>query len=313
MSESPDVTVAPWTGPQRPYDIIKEGTIAFLVVAILTIGLALVFSSPDDPQVTIQQWSTKTPIDFAQTALSELNGTSGTAHYGAPYNTASAGQKLGPLTLAKWLGATIPVNTVRDFVLSPLESQPAVPPLSTALAQWKGASPAQRTAWVDAYTKAAGKMTFVNSTVTVPTTAAGPVPVMINSLEQLARSGALDQALVTQNGFYTSNFTLPLLFLADGTYLSDLAQQRHLLGTQWGMMNETGNYPGQAWLWMYTFWYQVPPFSSSTNADVEVWGIMMLLSLLLLLVPFIPGVRSIPRWTRVYRLIWRDHYRTQEV
>ncbi len=313
MSESPDVTVAPWTGPQRPYDIIKEGTIAFLVVAILTIGLALVFSSPDDPQVTIQQWSTKTPIDFAQTALSELNGTSGTAHYGAPYNTASAGQKLGPLTLAKWLGATIPVNTVRDFVLSPLESQPAVPPLSTALAQWKGASPAQRTAWVDAYTKAAGKMTFVNSTVTVPTTAAGPVPVMINSLEQLARSGALDQALVTQNGFYTSNFTLPLLFLADGSYLSDLAQQRHLLGTQWGMMNETGNYPGQAWLWMYTFWYQVPPFSSSTNADVEVWGIMMLLSLLLLLVPFIPGVRSIPRWTRVYRLIWRDHYRTQEV
>ncbi|HET8989873.1 MAG TPA: hypothetical protein VFN59_02080 [Acidimicrobiales bacterium] len=311
MSDSPDVTVAPWTGPQRPYDIIKEGTIAFLVVAILTIGLALVFGSPDEPQVTIQQWSTKAPVDFAQTALAELNGTSGTAQYGAPYNTASAGQSLGPFTLAKWLGATIPVNTVRDFVLSPLESQPAAAPLSAALAQWKGASAHQRTAWVDAYTKASAKMTFANGTVSVPTTSAGPVPVMINTLEQMARSGALDQALVTRNGFYTSNFTLPLLFLADGSYLGDLAQQRHLLGTQWGMMNETGNYPGQAWLWLYTFWYQVPPFASSANADVQVWGLMMLFSLLLLLVPFIPGLRSIPRWTRVYRLIWRDHYRSQ--
>ena len=28
------------------------------------------------------------------------------------------------------------------------------------------------------------------------------------------------------------------------------------------MMNETGSYPGQVWLWLYTFWYQVKPFSS---------------------------------------------------
>jgi hypothetical protein len=27
------------------------------------------------------------------------------------------------------------------------------------------------------------------------------------------------------------------------------------------------------------------------------------------LVPFIPGVRSIPRWIPVHRLIWRDYYR----
>jgi hypothetical protein len=36
---------------------------------------------------------------------------------------------------------------------------------------------------------------------------------------------------------------------------------------------------------------------------------MMVLTLLLALVPFIPGLRSIPRWSRVYRLIWRQHYR----
>jgi hypothetical protein len=36
---------------------------------------------------------------------------------------------------------------------------------------------------------------------------------------------------------------------------------------------------------------------------------MMLLTLALILVPFIPGLRSIPRLVPIYRLIWRDHYR----
>ena len=85
---------------------------------------------------------------------------------------------------------------------------------------------------------------------------------------------------------------------------------RHLQGDQWGMMNETGNFPGQPWLWLYTFWYQVPPMNGSSNGDVEVWAIMMALTLLLALLPFIPFLRSIPRWTGVYRLIWRDHYRS---
>ena len=53
---------------------------------------------------------------------------------------------------------------------------------------------------------------------------------------------------------------------------------QHLGGDQWGMMNETGNYPGQPWMWLYTFWYQVKPFSTSDNADALVWGLMMVLT-----------------------------------
>jgi hypothetical protein len=78
------------------------------------------------------------------------------------------------------------------------------------------------------------------------------------------------------------------------------------------MMNETGNYPGQAWLWLYTLWYQVPPMNSSASGDLQVWAIMMILTLGLVFLPFIPGLRSIPRWSRVYRLIWRQHYRDLE-
>jgi hypothetical protein len=304
----PDVDVAPWKGGYSPYDIVKEGTIALVVVGLLTIALAVVFGSPDEPAVTIKTWSNATPVDFAMTALSELNQTSTSAQYGAPYNTAAIGQKLGPLELAKWVGARIPVNTTRDFVINPLKSLPDQPLLTSDLHQWSSASSSTRAGWITNYTKASVHLTFANGQVIVNATNAGPVPLFISDLTSMARTGALDQALVTQSGFYTTNFTLPLLFMADGSYLANLAQKQHLTGNQWGMMNETGNYPGQAWLWLYTFWYQVAPFSTSSNADVLVWGVMMALSVVLLFVPFIPGLRTIPRKTRIYRLIWREHY-----
>jgi hypothetical protein len=307
----PDVDAPEYKGPQRPYDILKEGTIALVVVALLTIVLAVVFGSPDQPAITIKKWSNAAPLDFAQDALSQLNQTSETATYGAPYNNASSGQQLGPIGLAKLVGVRIPINTVSAFVIDPLKSLPPAPPLSGALKEWASAASSQRTTWVNAYSKAATHMKIVDHEVAVPGSGYGPVPVFMDSLLSMARSGALDQALVTQNGFYTTNYTLPLLFLEDGSYLANQAAIQHLQGSQWGMMNETGNYPGQAWLWLYTFWYQVPPYNSSGNADVLVWGTMMLLTLGLLLVPFIPGIRSIPRKTKVYRLIWRDYYRNQ--
>ncbi len=95
--------------------------------------------------------------------------------------------------------------------------------------------------------------------------------------------------------------------MADGKLLEERAEAQHLLGEQWGMMNETGSYPGQSWLWLYTFWYQIKPFNTSENADILVVLVMTVLSLAFILVPFIPGIRSIPRWIPVYRLIWREH------
>src|ERR1700686_4909263 len=77
----------------------------------------------------------------------------------------------------------------------------------------------------------------------------------------------------------------------------------HLVGTQWGLMNETGNYPGQAWLWLYTFWYQVQRYSTSPNVDVLIMATMGVLPLLFLLLPWIPGLHRLPRLLGVYRLI----------
>jgi hypothetical protein len=78
------------------------------------------------------------------------------------------------------------------------------------------------------------------------------------------------------------------------------------------MMNETGSYPGQVWLWLYTLWYQVEPFKSSENADTLVMFVMGVLSLAFICIPLIPGVRSLPRHIPVYKLIWTEHYRSQQ-
>lgn len=72
-------------------------------------------------------------------------------------------------------------------------------------------------------------------------------------------------------------------------------------------MNETGSWPDQPWLWLYPMWYQVPPMNSSGNADILVLVIMVVLSPALLVVPFIPGLGSIPRLVPVHRGIWRRY------
>jgi hypothetical protein len=298
--------------PTRPYDLVKEFVIAMVVVALLTVGLAVVFSSPDEKAITMRGWAAAAPNDVVATATGELAGTTTSAGYGPPYNTASTGPKLGPLPLAQWGGIRIPVDPAQDLVLTPLSNQTQDPALRAALAAWGQAPQARRTAWATAYGDALAKAPD-GDPGQVAAGDYGPVPVMAAGFLTLARSGGLEGALTPSGAFYGGDQTRALLLLADGAYLEDQARARHLGGDQWGMMNETGNYPGQPWLWLYTFWYQVPPFSTSDNADALVWGLMMLLSALLVLVPFVPGLRSVPRWIPVHRLIWRDYYRRHPV
>ena len=73
-------------------------------------------------------------------------------------------------------------------------------------------------------------------------------------------------------------------------------------------MNETGSYPGQSWLWLFSFWYQVPAIGNLRNADLVVVGLMLFLTL------FSRWCRSFlasipPGLIPVHKLIWRDYYR----
>ena len=298
--------------PFVPYDLVKELVIALAGTLVLALVLAAVLSSPDVPPETIQSWAQKQPLDFVTTAAAELQGSTTTANYGPPYNDGDGSvQSLGFFSPQTWFGVHEPVSPADDFVLNPLQAAATTDSgLRAALARWTGAGDQQRKSWLDAYTKAL-KDAKVSSSgeITMAEGDYGPLPGLMTSLLGLAQAGGLDGYLLTAHGrFYATDYTLPLLFMGDGGYLSSLAEDQHLLGDQWGMMNETGLYPGQTWLWLYTAWYQLPPFNGSSNADLMVVLVMTVLSLALVFTPFIPVLRDIPRWVPVHRLIWRRYY-----
>jgi hypothetical protein len=264
-----------WKGAYLPYDILREATIALVVVLALVVGLTILFSSPDLKPSTVQSWSRGDPVDFVTTATTELDGSSGTGGYGPPYNHAADGQHIAFIYPAKWLGVSHPINTAQDFVLAPLRTITAQPALQSAVSTYESAPADTQTTWTSAYEKALGNATAnPDGSIKVKPGNFGPLPTMMSSLLTFAQSGGLDGALLTSKQFYQTDYTKPLLFMADGGVLASRAQQQHLLGTQWGMMNETGSYPGQSWLWLYTAWYQIKPFSTSPNADILVMAVM---------------------------------------
>jgi hypothetical protein len=300
-----------------PYDLVKELALALGGIAILVVILAAVFSSPDVPPVTIAGWAQNDPVDFVTTATAELSGATTSEGYGAPYNNAGGEQSWGPVAPQVWFGQRLPIDSANAFVMQPLKyASVGNADLTKALDTWSSATADQQTGWLKNYTDALSSATVTDGKVTVTDGDYGPLPVMMGNLLSVAQSGGLDGLLLVNGRFYQTDYTQALLFMGDGGYLAGLANGANLTGSQWGMMNETGSYPGQTWLWLYTLWYQVFPFTSDTgilglnggNADLGIIILMTLLTAALALVPLIPILRDIPRWVPIHRLIWRDYY-----
>ena len=291
-----------------PYDLVRELVIAMAGVLILILILAATLSSPDEKPETIRSWAQAQPVDLVQTAVSELDGSSFSAGYGPPYNHGSGAlQSLGFFSPQQWFGVRDPVNSAYDFVIHPLQLASATDPaLAKAVTTWEAAASSRQDLWLKNYGDALKQAQVAPSGLEVAPGSYGPLPTMMDSLLLIARSGGLDGLLLSTGDFYATDYTQPLMFMGDGGYLASLAQAQHLQGNQWGMMNETGSYPGQTWLWLYTLWYQVPLFNQSRNADLLVVITMGILSLALVLVPFIPGIRDLPRVIGVHKLIWRQ-------
>lgn len=184
---------------------------------MLTVGLAAAFSSPDDPPTTLATWARADPKDFVTAGVSELDGSSGTAGYGPPYNSAADGQKIGPIPLAKIAGVQLRINAAEDLVLQPPDVvATGIPTLQAAIATWRTATADEQQRWTHNYTAAITQASFEGS-VPFPTGDYGPVEPMLAALLATARSRALDGQLASSGGLYHNDYTRPLLFLGDGT------------------------------------------------------------------------------------------------
>jgi hypothetical protein len=334
-----------WQGPERPYDLIAEGTIAVIVVAVLCILAAILWGSPNGgltypggpkspagQAFSARYWDVNDPSDFAQTAVQELAGASATAGYGPPFNqTTGASQDIigiKPAEIAKAIfGLTLPINTANDFVLAPV-SQLAVPvnqAVAAAVSRYKAAggdlSPgaaadqvasAQQMTWLNNYAKAlsAKSAKVTPTTISVPAGSYGPVPAIITAEMAIANNGGLDGYFQGSQQQLSTNTTLGTMFFSDGTLWFTIAEAQGVGGDQWGVMNELWNFPGQVWLWLYAGMYQIPALNSNNaNLDLDV-GLLMIVAgfLLPMFAPWIPGINRVPRWIPLYKIIYRKYY-----
>jgi hypothetical protein len=296
--------------PTKPYDLLREGLIVLGLVVVIVLILAGIFSSPDYPAVRGEDVAKLQPVAYLKTCANILAGNASVQDYGPPYTTNYGNaQQLFGIAPADWWGVSTPIDPSVDFILKPLERTAVLnPQLTGSLTTYQSATPEQQNAWLSAYLIALDKTTVVNGKVNIPEGNYGPVGPMMDSMLALGQAGLLEGALESSARLpFTIDFTRSLLFFQDDVD-SIIAETLDMTGEQWGVVHETGNYPGAFWLWPYAFWYQVPPMSTSPNADIEAIAIITVIFLILLFLPFIPVLNSLPRWTRVYRLIWRDWY-----
>ncbi len=299
---------------QVPYDLVRELTLATAGVGVAVLVLAAVFSTPDVPSLSAKQVAQQDPLLLIRTELNALSGQSAIATYGPPYNHGTQSvQAIGNFSPQAWSGVQIPVDPAYTEVIRPLERMKWIDPaISGILATWTQASESQQSTWVANVQRVLPRATVEGGKLILPAAvhgSYGPVVAITNDYLALANSGLLEAAIDGEQGSSPIvNRTKSLLLLqgaADSTY----AQKLNMLGENWGVIKETGNYPGAVWLWYYTLLYQIPPYNSSSAADLLVVLTVITVTGILMLIPFIPGLRSIPRLVGVYKLIWRRHYR----
>lgn len=296
--------------PTMPYDLLREGLIVLLIMTILVVILALVFGSPDYPTVRGQDVAQRQPIAYLKTSANILAGNSGIEGYGPPYTSDFANaQRVFGIAPANWFGVTNPIDPAQDLVIKPLTRLAVLrQDVASALSTYESATPDQQQAWLSAYLNALDQASVTDGQVSLPGGDYGPVGTLMNGMLDLGRAGLLEGALESSPRLpFTLDTTRSLLFFQDDVDAS-VANTLNMTGNLWGISHETGPYPGAWWLWPYTFLYQIPPMSTSANADLQVEVIIVVFVLIQLLAPFIPILNRLPRWLRVYRLIWRDWY-----
>lgn len=304
------------TYPQMPYDLIKEAFIAMGIVGVLILILAAVFSTPDVPVLSAQQVARQEPVTLIQTALDDLSQQDPISTYGPPYNsTPGQAQSLGPFSPQAWAGVQIPIQSAQAEVIVPLQritsmDSTLIGPLRT----WVQATASQQGNWVDHVSKVLKPSSIVHGRLLLSGGQAsyGPLPELLNGYLSLASSGLLESAIDGVSGPAAATDRTKSLLLLQDRADQEYADKLNMTGDQWGIIKETGNYPGAVWLWYYTMLYQIPPFNTSSAADLLVVIAVLVVTMLLTFTPFIPGLRALPRRLKVYRLIWRDYYKTSE-
>ncbi len=270
-----------------PYKIapIKHRTMYKRMAYILIIVLvfAVLFRAPYIPPLTIAQVAQSHPDVTALTFLSEFNYSSPTATYLDtinPYNF-STRKIYVTVPYAAYLNLTHSRN-VESIFLSENASQQRI---DIALANSYFSS---------------------NGTIANGINSTNPPIALASSLTYMAQTGIYQPVLQNEanSGLDT---TYVIRFLYDTGVLWQTAGKYGLNVSQWGML-EVGPPPWwlQYWLVPYNF-LQIETSAIPWWGDLENGSLAMVMFLLLLFLPYIPGLRAIPDKLKLYKLFWNKY------
>lgn len=297
VSDTAPAKVAADMPPQRLVRHVfwKYPLLAAFLFATIAIVAALV-GSPNWPRDTIASVSQKDPGGAVLAFTQELEGTSPSASNAQEWGMGEPGQV---------------------FVLNPLRQY--LPLLGTdisiALTTYESANSEQQQTWAANYDKALVSITMQGggeagmegipspdySKIDTLQGDFGPVPMLAKADLQLAQLGYLEEYLQSVESGHSYHLTN--IWLYDHPSLLNTAVAEGLTDDQWGMVKERGFSVGPWYLFIPAIFHVKLPNGASGQAFV-LYNLAFAF-ILLFIVPLTPGLRSLPKALKLYRLIYR--------
>ena len=269
-----------------PYSMVAADHKAMYRRMVYVLAVVILFAvflrAPYIPPLTIQSIAQSNPSITATTLLNEFNQSSYTATY---LDT------IDPYTFnTSVVYFIIPYN---EYINSSNNAR-------NWLSAYFDESPAQRTQTFDS------ALSFFSRNWTFASAANSTNPLIEStaSLVKLAQSGAYQQML---QGEVSSglNYTYVIRFLSDTLVLQSTASKYGLRTSQWGMIKAGGT-----WWQIGSYWTAPYNYLEIITKGIPWWGdlengvIAVLVFAVLLLLPYIPGLREIPDKLKLYKVFW---------
>jgi hypothetical protein len=267
---------------------------AALLVALVTV--AAIVGSPNWPRDTIAGVTKDNPGGAVLAFTQELDGTASSASNALEWGMDDPGQA---------------------FVLNPLRQYAPLlgSDVQSAVSIYDTASADQQQTWAANYEKALGTITAMSGgdsdmggvaspdymKIDTLTGDFGPVPTLVKADVQLAQDGFLEQYLESASAGHSYHLTN--IWLYDHPNMLNTAVAEGLTDDQWGMVKERGFAVGPWYLFIPAVFHVKLP--NGATGQGFVLDNLAFAFFLLFIVPLVPGLRSLPRFLKLYRFIYR--------
>ncbi len=251
-----------------------------LYILLVVLVFAILFSSPYIPPLTISQAATMQPQATATTFLNEFNFSSATATYLDTINPYS-------------------FSTRNVYVLKPYYTY-----LNLTNSTNEAAVFFSENASAQSNTMAQAFSYFGNNgSISGGLNSTNPLISMSSQLTVMAQEGVYQPILQSEESSGLDS-TYVIRFLFDTGILSSVSYSYGLDPSQWGML-AVGSPPWALQYWLAPYDYmEIATSNIPWWNDIENGAIAMAMFLVLMFLPFIPGLKKLPDKLKLYKLFW---------